>query len=104
MALFGAGIVIIGSIITGSAWRVEIAIAGMALVGMGGGLSEVVAGAAVAEMAPVRSRGKYMGAAFIFVLPFGASGVYGKTLPFWVATVCACVIYGDELRPFCMVR
>jgi Sugar (and other) transporter len=83
VALFGAGVVIIGSIVTGCAWRVEVAIAGMALVGMGGGLSEVVAAAAVAEMAPVKNRGKYMGTAFLFVLPFGASSVYGKQ-PFFM--------------------
>ena len=95
VALFGAGVVIIGSIVTGCAWRVEVGIVGMALVGMGGGLSEVVAAAAVAEMAPVKSRGKYMGSAFLFVLPFGASSVYGISLPFVNVLQCESASFMD---------
>jgi MFS family permease len=79
VALLGAGLVIIGSIIVGVAQRVEVAIGGMAIVGVGAGLAEVVAAAAVAEMAPVKSRGKYMGTAFLFILPFGGSSTYGFT-------------------------
>ena len=78
VALLGALLVIVGVIMTGLAQRVEVAIGGMAVVGVGGGLAEVVAGAAVAEMAPVKSRGKYMGTAFLVILPFGASSTYGK--------------------------
>jgi hypothetical protein len=79
VALLGAGLVIIGCIVVGIAQRVEVAIGGMAIVGVGAGLAEVVAGAAVAEMAPVKSRGKYMGTAFIFILPFGACSTFGFT-------------------------
>ena len=80
VALFGAGVVIIGSIVTGCAWRVEVAIVGLALVGMGGGLSEVVAAAAVAEMAPVKS------------------SVYGILLPFVNVLLCkgACFMERGE--------
>lgn len=70
---------IVGVIVTGLAQRVEVAIGGMAIVGVGGSLAEVVAGAAVAEMAPVKSRGKYIGTSFLFILPFGASSTYGMS-------------------------
>jgi MFS family permease len=87
VALLGAGLVIVGVIVTGLAERVEVAIGGMAIVGVGAGLAEVVAGAAVAEMAPVKSRGKYMGTAFLVILPFGASSTYGKLTPVRCAKV-----------------
>lgn len=80
VALLGAGLVIIGVIVVGLAHRVEIAIGGMAIVGVGAGLAEVVAGAAVSEMAPVKSRGKYIGTTFLFLLPFGACATYGLIL------------------------
>ncbi len=80
VALVGAGVVIIGCIVTGVAQRVEIAIGGMAIVGVGAGLAEVVGAAAVVEIAPVKSRGKYMGTAFLAILPFGACQVYGTSL------------------------
>lgn len=64
-------------IVVGTAQKIEVAIGGTALVGVGGGVAELIGFAGIAEMAPVRSRGKYLGTAFLFNLPFGAAQAYG---------------------------
>jgi len=64
-------------IVVGTAHRMDVAIGGTAIVGVGGGLAELVGFAGIQELAPVRSRGKYMGTAFLFNLPFGAAQAYG---------------------------
>jgi hypothetical protein len=67
-------------IVVGTAHRMDVAIGGTAIVGVGGGLAELVGFAGIQEMAPVKSRGKYMGTAFLFNLPFGAAQAYGTSL------------------------
>ena len=47
--------------VVGTAQRIEAAIGGMSLVGVGAGLAEMVASAGVMELVPVRARGKYIG-------------------------------------------
>jgi len=79
-ALLGALLVVIGMIIVGTAWRVDVVIGGMALSGVGAGLAEVIGIAGVAELAPVESRGKYVGLVFALILPFAASSGYGNPL------------------------
>lgn len=78
VALLGSALIIIGMIVVGTAQRMDVAIGGTAIVGVGGGLAELVGFAGIQELAPVRSRGKYMGTAFLFNLPFGAAQAYGK--------------------------
>jgi MFS family permease len=78
VALAGAGFVCIGMVITGTAQRMEVAIAGMAIAGVGAGFGELVAAAGVAELAPVKNRGYYIGAIFLLILPFSASAAYGN--------------------------
>lgn len=78
-ALLGALLVVIGMIIVGTAWRIEVVIGGMAISGVGAGLAEVIGTAGVAELAPVESRGKYVGLVFILILPFAGSAGYGST-------------------------
>ena len=67
-------------IIVGTAHRMDVAIGGMAIAGAGAGLSELIGAAGVAELAPVRSRGKYIGTIFLLILPFAASAAYGLAL------------------------
>jgi hypothetical protein len=55
----------------------DVAIGGTALVGVGGGIAELIGFAGIAELAPVKSRGKYLGTAFLFNLPFAAAQAYG---------------------------
>jgi MFS family permease len=54
----------------------------MAITGVGAGLAEVIGTAGISELAPVESRGKYVGIAYILILPFAASSGYGRTTPF----------------------
>ena len=77
VALLGALFVCIGMIIVGTAHRMDVAIGGMAMAGVGAGLSELVGAAGIFELAPVKSRGKYIGVAFLLILPFSASAAYG---------------------------
>ena len=77
VALSGSALIIIGMIVVGTAQRMDVAIGGTVIVGVGGGLAELVGFAGIAELAPVRSRGKYLGTAFLFNLPFGAAQAYG---------------------------
>ena len=50
----------LGMLVVGTAHTMEVAIGGMAIAGAGAGLSELIGAAGVAELAPVRSRGKYI--------------------------------------------
>ena len=64
-------------IMVGAASQMSVAIGGMAVAGVGAALAEVVAIAALVELAPVRERGKYVGTGFILLLPFSAIPAYG---------------------------
>jgi MFS family permease len=77
VALLGALLVVIGMIIVGTAHRINVAIGGMAIAGAGAGFAELIGAAGVAELAPVKSRGKYIGTIFLLILPFSASAGYG---------------------------
>lgn len=78
VALLGALFVVIGMIVVGTAHRMDVAIGGMAIAGTGAGLGELIGAAGVAELAPVKKRGLYVGSVFILILPFAASAAYGK--------------------------
>jgi len=58
----------------------NVAIGGMAITGVGAGLAEVIGTAGISELAPVESRGKYVGIAYMLILPFAASSGYGKNI------------------------
>ena len=64
-------------ILIGTAGRIDVAIGGSAIAGVGGALAELAGFAGIAEIAPVRSRGTYLGTALLFNLPFCASQAYG---------------------------
>src|SRR5277367_5775384 len=74
----GSLLIMIGMIIVGVARSIELAIAGMGIAGLGSGMAQVIGTAGIAELAPVKSRGTYIGSAFVLVLPFGASSVWGR--------------------------
>lgn len=77
-ALLGSCLVVVGMIVVGTAHQINVAIGGMAISGVGAGLSEVIGTAGIAELAPVQSRGKYIAIAYSFILPFAASSGYGS--------------------------
>jgi MFS family permease len=64
-------------IVFGFAHRMDVAIGGASIVGVGAGLAEVVGAAGIMEITPVRKRGKYMAIAFLVFLPFGGCPAYG---------------------------
>ena len=92
VALLGSAFIIIGMIVVGTAKRMDIAIGGTAVAGVGGALAELVGFAGIAELAPVRRRGMYLGTALLFSLPFGASQTYGKP--------CPCILISSSIVRF----
>lgn len=78
LALLGSAFIIIGMVVVGTAERMDVAIGGTTVAGVGGAFAELVGFAGIAELAPVRKRGTYLGTAFLFSLPFGACQTYGK--------------------------
>lgn len=77
VALAGAALNVIGMVVLGTAHRIDVAIGGMAIAGVGSGLAEVIGTAGITELAPVKSRGLYMGMAYTLILPAAASSGYG---------------------------
>jgi MFS family permease len=75
--LLASAFVCIGCIVVGTAHRMDVAIGGSALTGIGSGLAETVGTAGLLELAPAKSRGLYMGCALLCDLPFGAALTYG---------------------------
>jgi MFS family permease len=77
VGLVGSAFLCIGLIVIGTAKRMPVAIGGFALQGVGGAFAELVGFSGITELAPVVGRGKYMGLALIFSLPFCAGQAYG---------------------------
>lgn len=77
VALIGLVFIFVGMTVVGTAQRMEVAIGGTSLVGIGAGLAELVASAGVMEVVPVRSRGKYVGLLFVMYLPICGCQAYG---------------------------
>jgi MFS family permease len=78
-ALLGPIIIIVGLIVIGTAHRIDVAIGGSALVGTGAGLAETIGVAGLMELAPTKSRGKYVGTSILLDIPFGAALTYGSS-------------------------
>lgn len=77
VAIMGSFFVIAGMIMMGFAHRMDVAIGGASVVGVGAGLAELVGAAGIMEITPVRKRGKYMAIAFLVFLPYGGCPAYG---------------------------
>ena len=82
VSLLGALLVVVGMIVVGTAQQMPVAIGGMAIAGAGAGLAELIGAAGVAELAPVKHRGFYIGTVFLLILPFSASAAYGTFAKF----------------------
>ena len=77
LGVLGAGWVIFGLAIVGTAHSMTVAIAGMAITGAGAGICQVIGISGILELVPVRKRGKYLGIVFLFYLPMAAAAAYG---------------------------
>lgn len=78
LAILADVFIIWGMILVGTAKNINVAIGGSGLTGVGGALAELVGFAGIAEIAPVRHRGTYLGTALLFNLPFTATQAYGS--------------------------
>ena len=76
VALLGSTLMISGLIVVGTAHRMDVAIGGSGIIGIGAGLTETVTVAGLLELAPVKDRGKYFGTGILLDLPFGAVLTY----------------------------
>ncbi|KAI9670886.1 MAG: hypothetical protein M1817_003771 [Caeruleum heppii] len=93
VAIIGAAFLILGMIVCGTAQTMNNFICGMALSGVGAGINELTALAAVSEMAPVRKRGKYVAALIFTVAPFCPSVLWSQLIAYhgswrWIGLVC----------------
>jgi len=67
--------------------------AGMVFSGVGAGINELTALAAVSEMAPTRKRGTYVAVLIFTIVPFCPSVLYGQLIAYytswrWIALIC----------------
>jgi MFS family permease len=92
-ALLGPCFIIIGLIVVGTAHRMDVAIGGITIAGVGGGLAETIGSAGFLELAPANSRGKYFGTAILLDIPFGAALTYGSALPNYFPNNSAIVFF-----------
>ncbi|KAL4793991.1 fungal trichothecene efflux pump-domain-containing protein [Aspergillus venezuelensis] len=80
VALIGATLVTIGTIVCSTANDMNRFIAGMGVAGAGAGVNELTALAATAEMAPVRQRGKYVAILIFTIAPFAPSVLWAQLI------------------------
>jgi MFS family permease len=78
LALGAAVLLLVGNIVCATAKIMNIFICGMVLIGVGAGVLELTALAVAGEMAPAKSRGIYVGAVILTVLPFAPSVLYAQ--------------------------
>ncbi|OBT39512.1 hypothetical protein VE00_10403 [Pseudogymnoascus sp. WSF 3629] len=78
LALGAALLLLVGNVVCATAKIMNIFICGMVLMGVGAGVLELTALAVAGEMAPAKSRGIYVGAVILTVLPFAPSVLYAQ--------------------------
>ncbi|KAG4441557.1 hypothetical protein IFR05_002942 [Cadophora sp. M221] len=80
VALAGSLLVILGIIVASTAKIMNTFIAGMAIAGVGAGISELTALAATSELAPTAKRGKYVAVLIFTILPFCPSVLWAQLI------------------------
>ncbi|KAL4936737.1 hypothetical protein BDV06DRAFT_227604 [Aspergillus oleicola] len=80
VALVGATLVTVGTIVCSTANDMNTFIAGMGVAGAGAGVNELTALAATAEMAPTRQRGKYVAILIFTIAPFAPSVLWAQLI------------------------
>lgn len=101
VSLLGLVFIFVGMTVVGTAQRIEVAIGGISLVGVGAGLAELVASAGVMELVPVRARGKYVGLLFLMYLPVCGCQAYGR-LPSIIWLIFSPILFSKHLALGCM--
>jgi MFS family permease len=101
LALSGTVVVITGLIVVGTAHRIEIGIAGMAITGVGAGITQTISVAGIAEIVPAKHRGAYLGTVYMCFFPMAPASAYGTALPYF--TDWSYVILGNfDVEVGCM--
>ena len=101
LALSGTVVVITGLIVVGTAHRIEIGIAGMAITGVGAGITQTISVAGIAEIVPAKHRGAYLGTVYMCFFPMAPASAYGTVLPYF--TDWSYVILGNfDVEVGCM--
>ncbi|OQV00814.1 hypothetical protein CLAIMM_06262 [Cladophialophora immunda] len=80
IVLAGGVSIVVGSIVIATTHTFGQAVAGMAIAGAGGGICELSALAGIAEIAPIRRRGVYLGACTFTIAPFAPYLIYCELL------------------------
>lgn len=75
-AIFGTILIIVGMAVVGTAHRMDVAIGGMAIGGVGAGVCQTIGLSGIAELVPVNQRGRYIGTVFMLFSPMAASTAY----------------------------
>jgi MFS family permease len=96
VAIIGAGAIVVGMVICSCAHTMNTFICGMVFAGVGAGVNELTALAATSELAPTRSRGKYVAALVLTIIPFCPSVLWGQLIASqsrsswrWIGCFCA---------------
>ncbi|RMD42407.1 hypothetical protein DV735_g2743, partial [Chaetothyriales sp. CBS 134920] len=82
VALLGALLLVIGSVVSTTAHTMNIFIAGNTIAGGGAGISELTALAVTSELAPTRKRGAYVAVLVFTVLPFVPSSLFAQLISY----------------------
>ncbi|KAF3913350.1 hypothetical protein ABW20_dc0104983 [Dactylellina cionopaga] len=82
VAMLGALLLLIGMAVCGTAHKMNIFIAGMAISGAGAGICELTALAATSELAPTRKRGKYVAVLIFTIIPFCPSVLWAQLIAY----------------------
>lgn len=80
VALLGAGLLIIATVVATTAKTMNTFICGMTIAGAGAGIGELTALAATAELAPTAKRGTYVSVLIFTIIPFVPSGIYAQLI------------------------
>lgn len=80
VALLGAGLLVIATVVATTAKTMNTFIAGMTLGGAGAGIGELTALAVTAELAPTAKRGTYVSILIFTIIPFVPSGIYAQLI------------------------
>ena len=80
VALLGAGLLVIATVVATTAKTMNTFICGMTLAGAGAGIGELTALAVTAELAPTAKRGKYVSILIFTIIPFVPSGIYAQLI------------------------
>lgn len=93
VCLFGSGLVMLGMIVCSTAHVMNVFIGGMAIAGVGAGISELTALAATSELAPTSKRGKYVAVLIFTIIPFCPSVLWGQLIAYhagwrWCGLLC----------------